>query len=87
VRDWHSGCAPAFQAGKTGSTPVSRFFWEFFMNNSAPWFGFATGSAVGNLLSPLIIPDFPWYRGAFQAVVAFGIIMLISLFFIKWKKT
>ena len=24
VRVWHNGCAPAFQAGYTGSTPVTR---------------------------------------------------------------
>ena len=24
MRVWHNGCAPAFQAGYTGSTPVTR---------------------------------------------------------------
>lgn len=24
LRDWHIGCAPAFQAGQRGSTPLSR---------------------------------------------------------------
>ena len=45
VRVWHNGCAPAFQAGYTGSTPVTR----------SNLVGFPSGQRgqTVNLLAPL----------------------------------
>lgn len=49
------------------------------------WFALAAGSATGQLLSPLLIEDFPWKRGVSQAIIVVPVVLFFGLFFVRKK--